>query len=277
MTGLLAGKVAIVTGGTGGLGLAAVERFCAEGAEVVIGDIRDDAGSQVVERLGEATTYVHTDVTDEGAVEALVTEAVSRFGKLDIMYNNAGVVGDPSAVTELGSTGFDDVLAIDARSVLLGHKWAARQFQRQGTPGSIVTTASVAGVQGGWSTVGYTAAKHTVVGIVRQAAHELGRLGIRCNALAPSVVMSAIQARTFGVPLEQAKEFNDFIVERIGAKQAMGRFGMPEDVAKVATFLASDLSDYVNGAVIPVDGGASAASQNTFPADMEELTKAFLA
>ncbi|GAA4680654.1 SDR family NAD(P)-dependent oxidoreductase [Frondihabitans cladoniiphilus] len=268
MTGLLEGKVAIVTGGTSGIGLASVERFVKEGAKVAIADIQDDLGASIAERLGENVVYVHTDVTDEAAIEALVATTVATFGKLDVMYNNAGAQGDPSTILEIGSAGFDKTIALLTRSVLLGHKFAARQFQAQGTGGSIVTTASAAGIQGGWSAAGYTIAKHAIVGIVRQAVAELAPLGIRSNAIAPGIIMTPIMARSFGVPVEESEEFTKFLAGKLGSTQPIGRVGQPDDIAKVATFLASDLAEYVTGVVIPVDGGATAITQGTFATDV---------
>jgi len=268
MTGLLDGKVAIVTGGTSGIGLATVERFVTEGAKVVIADIQDDLGAATAERLGAAVLYVHTDVTDEASIEALVATTVEKFGKLDVMFNNAGAQGDPSTILEVESEGFDKTIALLARSVLLGHKFAARQFQAQGTGGSIITTASAAALQGGWSAAGYTIAKHAIVGIVRQAVAELAPLGIRSNAIAPGVIMTPIMARTFGVPMDEAESFAEFLSERLGSTQPLGRVGQADDIAKVATFLASDLSEYVAGATIPVDGGATAVTQGSFATDV---------
>lgn len=268
MTGLLADKVAIVTGGTSGIGLATVERFVAEGAKVAIADIQDELGASIVERLGDSALYVHTDVTDEAAIESLVAATVERFGKLDIMFNNAGAGGDPSPMLEIGSEGFDKTLALLTRSVLLGHKYAARQFQSQGTGGSIVSTASAAGIQGGWSAASYTVAKHAVVGVVRQAVAELAPLGIRSNAIAPGIITTPIMARSFGVPMEDAEPFADFLAERLGSTQPIGRTGTADDIAKVATFLASDLADYVTGVTIPVDGGATAVTQGTFSTEV---------
>lgn len=268
MTGLLDGKVAIVTGGTSGIGLASVERFAAEGAQVVIADIQDELGASIVDRLGDAVMYVHTDVTDESAIESVVAKAVERFGKLDVMYNNAGAGGDPAPITELGSEGFDRTIALLARSVVLGHKYAARQFQAQGTGGAIVSTASAAGLQGGWSAAGYTIAKHAVVGVVRQAVAELAPLGIRSNAIAPGIIMTPIMARTFGVPMEEANSFADFLAEKLGPTQPIGRVGQADDIAKVATFLASDLASFVTGVTIPVDGGATAVTQGSFATDV---------
>lgn len=268
MAGLLEGKVAVVTGGTSGIGLATVERFVAAGAKVAIGDIQDDLGASIADRLGENVVYVHTDVTDEAAIEALVTAAVDRFGALDIMYNNAGAQGDPSTILDVESEGFDKTIALLTRSVLLGHKYAARQFKAQGTGGSIISTASAAGLQGGWSAAGYTIAKHAIVGVVRQAVAELAPLGIRSNAIAPGIIMTPIMARTFGVPVEEAEPFADFLADRLGSTQPLGRTGTADDIAKVATFLASDLAGYVTGVTIPVDGGATAVTQGTFATDV---------
>lgn len=268
MTGLLDGKVAIVTGGTSGIGLATVERFVAEGAKVAIADIQDELGASIAKKLGEDALYVHTDVTDESAIEALVTTTVDRFGKLDVIHNNAGAQGDPSSILEVGSEGFDKTMALLTRSVLLGHKYAARQFQAQGTGGSIISTASAAGLQGGWSAAGYTIAKHAVVGVVRQAVAELAPLGIRSNAIAPGIIMTPIMARTFGVPIEDAEPFAEFLTDRLGSTQPLGRTGTADDIAKVATFLASDLAAYVTGVTIPVDGGATAVTQGTFATDV---------
>lgn len=268
MAGLLTDKVAIVTGGTSGIGLATVERFVAEGAKVAIADIQDEQGAAIAQRLGDGSVYVHTDVTDEAAIEALVAATVDRFGKLDVIHNNAGAQGDPSPITEIGSEGFDRTIALLARSVVLGHKYAARQFQAQGTGGSIISTASAAGLQGGWSAAGYTIAKHAIIGIVRQAVAELAPMGIRSNAIAPGIIMTPIMARSFGVPLEHAEDFAGFLADRLGSTQPIGRTGTADDIAKVAVFLASDLSGYVTGATIPVDGGATAVTQGTFGTDV---------
>lgn len=268
MTGLLDGKVAIVTGGVSGIGLATAERFIREGASVAIADIQDDLGAAAAARLGENALFVHTDVTSEESIEALVAATVAQFGKLDVMYNNAGAGGDQAPIVDLGSDGFDRTIALLTRSVLLGHKYAARQFQAQGTGGSIISTASAAGLQGGWSAAGYTIAKHAVVGIVHQAVAELAPLGIRSNAIAPGIIMTPIMARTFGVPMDHADEFAAFLADRLGGTQPIGRTGRADDIAKVATFLASDLSDYVTGVTIPVDGGATAVTQGSFAVDV---------
>lgn len=264
MTGLLQDKVAIVTGGASGIGLATVERFIAEGAKVTIADIAEEQGAAAAERLGDAAHFVRTDVTDEASIEQLVASTVERFGKLDVMFNNAGAQGDPAPILEATAEGFDRTIALLTRSVLLGHRFAARQFQAQGTGGSIISTASAAALQGGWSAAGYTTAKHAVVGVVRAAVAELAPLRIRSNAIAPGIITTPLMARTFGVPAEEAVAFADYLAEQLGSTQPIGRTGTADDIAKVATFLASDLSDYVTGVTIPVDGGATAITQGTF-------------
>ena len=260
----LTDKVAIITGGTSGIGLASVELFVAEGAKVVVGDIQDDLGAALEKKHEGNVVYVRTDVTDDAAVEAMVATAVEKFGKLDVIFNNAGAAGDPAAIVDLGAEGFDKTLALLTRSVASGHKHAARQFQKQGTGGSIISTASAAAIQGGWASAGYTIAKHAVVGLVRQATAELAPLGIRSNAIAPGIIMTPIMARSFGIPMEKSEEFVSLLSERLADSQPIGRVGVPEDIAEAAVFLASDSSSFITGVTLSVDGGATAVTQSGF-------------
>ncbi len=276
MTGLIEGKVAVVTGACSGIGLATAELFLAHGAKVVLADIQDDLGAQITAGLGPNARYQHCNVASASDLSDSVAAAVSAFGRLDIFYNNAGITGDSRSMLDLEGDGFDMTMGVNARAVLLGHKYAAQQFKVQGNGGAILTTASVASYQGGWAPVSYTSSKHAVLGIVRQAAIELSPFGIRSNAISPGVIMTGIQSKAFGVPPEKAGAYAEYLIQQLGPKQAMGRFGFPEDVAKVALFLASDLSAYVNGAVLPVDGGASAITQNTFGAEITAVTGDFL-
>ncbi|MHA6668663.1 SDR family NAD(P)-dependent oxidoreductase [Homoserinimonas sp. A447] len=260
----LTDKVAIITGGTSGIGLASAELFVAEGARVVVGDIQDDLGAALENKHQGNLVYIHTDVTDDAAVEKLVATAVEKFGKLDVMFNNAGAAGDPASLVDLSADGFDKTLGLLTRSVVSGHKHAARQFQKQGTGGSIISTASAAAIQGGWSSAGYTIAKHAVVGVVRQATVELAPLGIRSNAIAPGIIMTPIMARSFGIPAENAEEFEALLSERLADSQPIGRVGRPEDIAEAAVFLASDSSSFITGVTLSVDGGATAVTQSGF-------------
>jgi NAD(P)-dependent dehydrogenase (short-subunit alcohol dehydrogenase family) len=277
MSDLLKDKVCIITGALGGLGSETARTFMSHGAKVVVADIQDERGQEFAESLGENVHYVHADVSQESDIENLVAEAAKKFGKLDVMFNNAGIIGDDATFLDIDPDAYDTVQAINARSVLLGHKYASRQFLAQGTSGSIISTSSAAGLEGGWSTVSYTASKHTIVGLVHQAAYELGKYGIRSNAIAPGVIMTDIQSRAFDVPLERAREFNDYIQDQLGAKQGLGRFGVPKDIANAAVYFASDLSAYVTGVVMSVDGGALAMTANTFLDDIIPVRESFLA
>jgi NAD(P)-dependent dehydrogenase (short-subunit alcohol dehydrogenase family) len=277
MTAKLAGKVAVITGGTSGIGLGSVELFVVEGARVVVGDIQDDLGAALQSRYPEEVVYVHADVTDDAQVGTLVQAAVQRFGKLDVMFNNAGAGGDFSPLIDLSPAGLDKTLALLTRSVVSGHQHAARQFRKQGSGGTIISTASAASFQGGWSAAAYTIAKHAVIGVVRQATAELSPLGIRSNAICPGVIMTPIIASALGVSKARADEFIQFLAKRVAKVHPLGRVGFPRDVAEAAVFLASDSSEFITGVALPVDGGASAVTLGSFNADVARATQEFLA
>jgi NAD(P)-dependent dehydrogenase (short-subunit alcohol dehydrogenase family) len=262
--GLLEGKVAVVTGAASGIGLGTAELFVSEGAKVVLADIDDARGEASAASLGASATYLHTDVTSDADVEAVVAKAVEEFGRLDVFFNNAGAAGDQNPLRDTDPDGFDRTLALLVKSVALGHKHALRQFERQGGGGAIISTASAAGLQGGWSAPAYTASKHAVIGLVRQAAAELRGTGVRSNAICPGIIMTPIMAKAFGVPLEDAAEFEEFLGDKLKDAQPCGRVGTPLDIARAAVFLASDLSEFVTGAALPVDGGATSVILNDF-------------
>lgn len=266
----LKGRVAVITGGVSGIGLAAVERFVELGAFVVAADLQDEAGKNLEARFPGRVRYIRADVTQDSDIEATVAYAVKSFGRLDIMFNNAGSGGDPSSISDNNADGFDATMVLLARACVSGHKYATKQFVAQGSGGAILSTASAAGLQGGWSSVGYTAAKHAVIGIVRQAAIELGPLGIRSNAIAPGIIMTPIMAKAFGVPPGQAVEFTALLADRVADLQPIRRAGQPRDVANAAAFLVSDAASFITGAVLSVDGGATAVTSANF---VERATK----
>ena len=274
MANLLSNKVALVTGGSSGIGLATVELFVARGARVVVADIQEGKLRQVIDAHPGKVVFTRTDVTDEDAISAAVGTAVSEFGRLDVAFNNAGNSGDPSPIVEATSAGFDSTLALLARSVVLGHKHAAKQMIKQGGGGSIISTSSAAGLQGGWSSPAYTAAKHAVIGIVRQAAVELGGFGIRSNAVAPGLTMTPIMAKGFGIALERSEEFVEFLAGRVADVQPIGRAGRPADIAKAVAFLASDDAEFITGSVLTVDGGATAVANVTDSGFLAKATRA---
>ena len=275
MSGRLDGKVVIITGGVSGIGLASVERAIAEGARVVIGDIQDDAGHALEERFKGAAHYQRTNVLEEAAIAAMVDAAVSKFGRLDAIFNNAGALGSPASMLDITAQDLDKTLALLTTSVALGHKYAARQFIQQGGGGAIVSTSSAAGLEGGWSAAGYTIAKHAVIGVVHQAVVELGRHGIRSNAICPGVIMTPIMAATFGVPLADTAAFVAFLHKQLGPTQPSGRLGLPQDIAELFCFLASDAASYISGAAIPIDGGCTAVTMGSFAADVVAAAEAF--
>lgn len=275
MSGQLDGKVAIITGGASGIGLVTAKAFLKEGARVAIADIQDELGEQAVTELGDDAIYVHTDVTDDSSVAALVARTVERFGRLDIMFNNAGNTGDPASFTDVETDGIDKTLALLTRSVILGHKHAARQFEAQGGGGSILSTSSAAGVQGGWGALGYTTAKHAITGVVRAATAELSPKGIRSNAIAPGIIMTPLFARAYNVPMDESQDFLDFLMDELATTQPIGRVGIPDDIAAAAVFLSSDAASYITGVVLSVDGGATAVQQGSFAADMTDAVGRF--
>ena len=259
MPNRLEGKVAIITGGVSGIGLAAAELFVSEGAKVVIADISDAAGVQLQSRYQGSLVYRHTDITSEDAVAALVEAAVAEFGKLDVFYNNAGGSPDLNDLFDVDTQAFEKTIALNTLAVVMGHKYAARQFREQGTGGSIITTVSASGLQGNAGQAAYAIAKHGVVGIIRQAVHEFGPYGIRSNGIAPGTILTPLIGKTFGVAENKIDEFNDLLNERSASWSPMRRLGRPIDVAQAALFFASDESTWVTGTVLPVDGGQTSA------------------
>jgi len=275
MSGQLEGKVAIITGGASGIGLTAAHAFIREGAQVAIADIQDELGELASAELGENAIYVHADVTDDDAVANLVAATVERFGRIDVMFNNAGAGGDPSPFVDITTEGLDKTLALLTRSVVLGHKHATRQFDAQGGGGTIISTTSAAGLEGGWGNTTYTIAKHAVVGVVHAAAAELAPKGIRSNAIAPGIIMTPLYARTFGVPMTEAEGFAQFLTTELAGTQPIGRVGQPEDIAGAAVFLASDAASFISGVTLPVDGGATAINQGTFATEVVEAAERY--
>jgi NAD(P)-dependent dehydrogenase (short-subunit alcohol dehydrogenase family) len=264
VTGLLDGKVAVVTGAASGIGRAVVECFATHGARVVGGDIDDDRGCEMAATVGASVRYLHADVTDEVQIAALVGFARETFGRLDVMVNNAGASGDRSPIIDADAAGFDATTRLLLRAVLLGHKYAAREFVAQGGGGSIISIGSIAGLEGGWGGVGYTASKHGLAGVVRAAAAQLGRHGIRSNAIHPGLVMTPIYAGNMHIPSANADEFLSALGEAFRDQQPLGRVGAPDDVASAVLFLASDLSSWISGVQLPVDGGYMAVTNVDF-------------
>ena len=253
----LAGKVAICTGGAQGIGLGTAERFLQEGARVVIADVNQAAGEAVAARLGENAAFKATDVSKEAEVQALVDFAVATFGRLDIMFNNAGISGARhSRLFDDDFADFHKVMDVNLLGVMLGTKLAARQMVQHGG-GSIINITSIAGMQPSASLLNYHLSKVGVIMFSQGAALDLGEYGIRVNIIAPGNIETPILGETMGQgmsPEDKAAmlaKTRQFLIDR----QPIRRQGKPSDIAAAATFFASDQSSYITGTLMPVDGG----------------------
>ncbi|MGE0541543.1 MAG: SDR family NAD(P)-dependent oxidoreductase [Dehalococcoidia bacterium] len=254
--GRIDGKVALVTGAASGIGAATAELFAREGARVVVADVQDDLGGQVVDRIrtaGGTAEYVHCDVAVAEDVGGMVRSAVDAFGRLDILFNNAGLARG-GTVTELSEDDWDLVIDVDLKSVYLGCKYAIPEMRKTGG-GSIVSTASIAGLRGSARLTAYSAAKAAVINLTRSIAAEAGNFGIRVNCICPGIIVTPIW-RQIGVSTDEQQQER---WQMMGQRVLLKRVGMPEDVAKGALFLASDDAAYVTGHALVIDGGLTAA------------------
>ena len=245
--GLLDGKVAAITGGSRGIGLAIAKRFVEEGAKVALFGSRQETADKGVAEVKAAHPDAQVigmapNLTDEAAVEAAFREVASIFGKLDIVCNNAGI-SQSTPLVDYTPADFDKIIDLNIKSVLNGCQAAARVMGDAGAPGCIINTSSMVGTYGQPSGVGYPASKFAVNGITRSLARELGPKGIRVNAVAPGITATDMVA---ALP--------DEMIKPLMAQIPLRRVGEPEDVANAFVFLASDLAAYVTGDILHVDG-----------------------
>ena len=258
----LEGKVAAITGAASGFGAATARLFVAQGCKVALGDIQEEAGRTVADELGDSAVFTRCDVTAEADVANLVDTAVSAFGKLDIMFNNAGIVGAVGPIDSTPTEEWKATLDILLNGVFYGVKHAARVMKPQES-GAIVSMSSTAGILGGLGPHTYTAAKHAVVGLTKSAGAELCRFGIRVNCISPAGMATPMVANvSTGDPtaIEETKR------SLAAASPLKGRPGLAEDVANAALWLASDESGYTNGHTLTTDAGMTTGSSPNPPA-----------
>lgn len=250
----LADKVAIVTGGTGGIGSAVVERLSAAGAKLVVVDIDGDRAVQAAAALDGEAIGVAADVSTEAGVDAYMRAAIDTFGSADLHHLNAGIAGTPGLqIADAEVDEWDAVMAVNLRGPFLGTRAAMRHFTETGRAGSIVITASIASLRGAQDLLAYTTSKHGVTGLVHGAAVSAGPIGVRVNAVAPGIVPTPI----FG-------EAGIADMKKRASTSPLRRAGEPDEVAAAVAFLLSDDSSYITGTVLSVDGGASVQNTNRY-------------
>ena len=239
--GELDGRVAIVTGGARGQGAAEARFFAREGATVVITDVLDEVGEQTAGELG--CDYQHLDVSSEAEWDSVVDGVVARYGRLDILMNNAGIFR-PAQMLNTSTEMWNQTVAINQTGVFFGMRAAARAMIAAGNGGSIINTSSIAGLEGGFGACAYVATKHAVTGMTKVVAKELGKHGIRVNSIHPGAIVTDMIA-----DMVSGRE------EKMVSRQPIKRLGTPDDIAEMALFLASDRSSYCTGQAFTVDGG----------------------
>lgn len=253
--GRLDGKVAVITGGAGGIGISAANLFLREGAEVLLVDLSEDALSDAVQGLesNRVSAFV-ADVTSKADNQAMIAAAQERYGGVDIFLANAGIEGDVRPLVDYDEARFDQVISVNVKGVFLGLQAAVPALGKRGG-GSIVITSSVAGVKGSPGIGPYCASKHAVIGLMKSAAQEYAAQNIRVNTVNPSPVetrmMRSLEAGLAPGDADRAKA-------RMASAIPMHRYGEPDEIAKVMLFLASDESSWVTGAVHMADGGMTA-------------------
>lgn len=249
----LTDRVAVITGASSGIGAATARLFVAEGARVLIADMQEDKGRQLARELGASAAFRRVDVTREDEVKAAIDEAVERWGHLDVMFNNAGFGGALGPIAGTTVEEFDITFDVLLKGPFLGIKHATPIMKEQGY-GSIISTASVAGLQTGYSPHLYSVAKAAVIHLTRSVSLELGEYGIRVNCICPGVIATPLAFGRANATEEQLSKMKTVLARG----QALGRIGDPEDIARAALWLASDESSFVTGHAQVVDGGAYA-------------------
>ncbi|MFC1631459.1 glucose 1-dehydrogenase [Candidatus Omnitrophota bacterium] len=252
--GKLDGKVAVITGGASGIGEATTRLFVEQGAHVVIADIQDNKGKFLAKEIGSSATFLHTDVSHESDIKAVIEYVLEKFKHLDCMFNNAGIGGVSGPIEKITAKGFDATIGILLRGVFLGMKYAAAIMKRQGH-GTIISTASVAGLRTGYAPHIYSTAKAAVIHLTRSVAMELGENNVRVNCICPGGVPTPIFGKYLGLSLESTNQAVEIMKASLATAQPIKRACTPREIAQAALWLASEDSSFVNGHALVVDGG----------------------
>lgn len=268
----LEGKVAVVTGGCSGIGLATVERFVAEGARVLIADVQDAAGEAITRRFPGRAHFRHCDVTQEADIAATMDAAAVVYGGLDIVFNNAGAAGARLPIEEMTGEAWDATQALLLRSVALGIRYALPHLRARGG-GAIINTASIAGLEAGWSPIAYAVAKAGVIQLTRVAAAELARYRVRVNAICPGYILTNIFNADTGNPQDVAGRIDAALREVAPAMQPVPVAGAPRHIADACVFLASDEAAFVNGTHLVVDGGLTIGPRHAWDPEEKSLIR----
>ncbi len=270
MANEMTGKVAVITGAARGLGAAIAELFVAEGGQVVIADLRDAEGEALAAQLGPNARFRRCDVSDEGDMAALVDFAVSEFGGLHAMVNNAGLTDStfgPLLETDFGA--FERIMAVNVKGTMLGTQLAARHMAAHGG-GAVINISSISGVRPGFGFFSYRASKAAVINFSQSAASELGQHLVRVNCICPGNIPTEMgtYAHTPGMSEAKAARIGEAIRDARMSWQPLQRQGAPKDIAEAVMFLASDRSAQVTGQVLSVDGGSAATDSRSQIADI---------
>ena len=275
--GALAGKIAIITGATSGIGERTAELFVEEGATVILSGRRAELGQAIAARLGQNAHFVQADMAEEGDITALIQGAAGRFGRIDVLFNNAGHGLPPFRIADADIATWDRMMAVHVRAVVIAMKAVAPIMQAQKS-GSIITTASVAGYRAGGSSHAYSTAKAAVLHLTHSVAAELGEDNIRVNSISPGAIVTGIFGKGIGLEPGVADRELATLEARFAKAQPIPRAGLPDDIARAAVFLASDASSFINGTDIVVDGGLIAGTRfSQGIAGRREMTEAIVA
>jgi NAD(P)-dependent dehydrogenase (short-subunit alcohol dehydrogenase family) len=266
----LDGKVALITGAAGGIGRATSKLFIDEGAKgVVMADIWDEMGEKTADQLGTNALYIHTDVSQEKDIEKSIKLAIEKFGRLDIVFSNAGNPGPSGGIENVPTDEFDHTMAIHLRAAYLYMKHSIPIMKKQGT-GCFICTSSVASFQQGMGTLPYSLSKAAINHLVRIATVELGIFGIRANAIAPGGIATGIFGQAFGLSRIAAEKVAGLMKANLEGMQAIRRAGLPEDIANAVLFLASDSSSFISGITLKVDGGLLSGRIPQYPQENQQ-------